>query len=103
ANICAQRAGVNDSLYIVGISKRTTDKKLSGMLLRITGSSQQIQYAPRSQATLVRNRIGSTKRAGAEIGFVAEMPLEQGLRELIGWRKAHMTEVEQRRMRAAAE
>jgi hypothetical protein len=31
------------------------------------------------------------------------MPLEQGLRELIGWRKAHMTEVEQRRMRAAAE
>src|SRR5207248_477445 len=35
--------------------------------------------------------------------FVAEMPLEQGLRELIGWRKAHMTEVEQRRMRAAAE
>jgi UDP-glucose 4-epimerase len=51
----------------------------------------------------VRNRIGSPKRAAAEIGFVAEMPLEQGLRELIGWRKAHMTEVEQRRMRAAAE
>ena len=39
----------------------------------------------------------------ASVGIVAEMPLEQGLRELIGWRKAHMAEVDQRRMRAAAE
>jgi len=59
-------------------------KELAEMLLRLTGSNQPIKYAPRSQATLVRNRIGSPKRAAAEIGFVAEMPLEQGLRELIG-------------------
>src|SRR6266576_1769669 len=103
ANLCAMRADVVDSFYNVGTGKRTSLKELAEMLLRLTGSNQPIQYAPRSQATLVRNRIGSPKRAAAEIGFVAEMPLEQGLRELIGWRKAHMTEVEQRRMRAAAE
>src|SRR6266550_2429001 len=102
ANLCAMRADVVDSVYNVGTGKRTSLKELAEMLLRLTGSNQPIQYAPRSQATLVRNRIGSPKRAAAEIGFVAEMPLEQGLRELIGWRKAHMTEVEQRRMRAAA-
>jgi UDP-glucose 4-epimerase len=103
ANLCAMRADAVDSFYNVGTGKRTSLKELAEMLLRLTGSNQPIQYAPRSQATLVRNRIGSPKRATAEIGFVAEMPLEQGLRELIGWRKAHMTEVEQRRMRAAAE
>src|SRR5437868_11718051 len=103
ANVCAMRADVVDSFYNVGTGKRTSLKELAEILLRLTGSNQPIQYAPRSQATLVRNRIGSPKRAAAEIGFVAEMPLEQGLRELIGWRKAHMTEVEQRRMRAAAE
>jgi UDP-glucose 4-epimerase len=103
ANLCAMRADVVDSFYNVGTGKRTSLKELAEMLLRLTGSNQPIQYAPRSQATLVRNRIGSPKRAAAEIGFVAEMPLEQGLRELIGWRKAHMAEVEQRRMRAAAE
>jgi len=103
ANLCAMRADAVDSFYNVGTGKRTSLKELAEMLLRLTGSNQPIQYAPRSQATLVRNRIGSPKRAAAEIGFVAEMPLEQGLRELIGWRKAHMTEVEQRRMRAAAE
>jgi len=103
ANLCAMRADVVDSFYNVGTGKRTSLKELAEMLLRLTGSNQPIQYAPRSQATLVRNRIGSPKRAAAEIGFVAEMPLEQGLRELIVWRKAHMAEVEQRRMRAAAE
>src|ERR1044071_4465418 len=103
ANLCAMRADAVDSFYNVGTGKRTSLKELAEMLLRLTGSTQPIQYAPRSQATLVRNRIGSPKRAAAEIGFVAEMPLEQGLRELIGWRKAHMAEVDQRRMRAAAE
>jgi len=103
ANLCAMRADAVDSFYNVGTGKRTSLKELAEMLLRLTGSNQPIQYAPRSQATLVRNRIGSPKRAAAEIGFVAEMPLEQGLRELIGWRKGHMAEVDQRRMRAAAE
>lgn len=103
ANLCAMRADAVDSFYNVGTGRRTSLKELAEMLLRLTGSNQPIQYAPRSQATLVRNRIGSPKRAAAEIGFTAEMPLEQGLRELIGWRKAHISEVEQRRMRAAAE
>jgi UDP-glucose 4-epimerase len=103
ANLCAMRADVVDRFYNVGTGQRTSLKELAEMLLQLTGSNQPIQYAPRSQATLVRNRIGSPKRAAEEIGFVAEMPLEQGLRELIAWRKAHIAEVEQRRMRAAAD
>jgi nucleoside-diphosphate-sugar epimerase len=103
ANLCAMRAEAVDSFYNVGTGQRTSLKELAEMLLHLTGSNQPIRYAPRSQATLVRNRIGSPKRAAAEIGFVAEMPLDQGLRELIAWRKAHMSEVEQRRTRAAAE
>jgi UDP-glucose 4-epimerase len=103
ANLCAMRADVVDRFYNVGTGQRTSLKELAEMLLQLTGSNQPIQYAPRSQATLVRNRIGSPKRAAEEIGFVAEMPLEQGLRELIAWRNAHIAEVEQRRMRAAAD
>ncbi len=69
-------------------------------MLRLTGCKQPIKYAPRSQATLVRNRIGSPKQAKEQIGFEARVPLEQGLRELIAWRKAHMGEVAQRRAAA---
>jgi len=88
ANLCAMRAETVDRFYNVGTGKRTSLKELAEILLRLTGSNLPIRYAPRSQATLVRNRIGSTKRAAEEIGFSAEIGLEDGLRRLIEWRRA---------------
>jgi UDP-glucose 4-epimerase len=70
--------------------------------LNITGSNQSINYAPQSRATLVRNRIGSTKRASAEIGFDATIPLEDGLRRLVAWRRTHIDELAARRSRVPA-
>lgn len=70
------------------------------MLVRLTNCKKPIQYAPRSQATLVRNRIGSPVRAEKEIGFEAGLPLEQGLQELIAWRRSHIDQVAQRRAAA---
>jgi UDP-glucose 4-epimerase len=88
ANLCAMRAETVDRFYNVGTGRRTSLKQLAEMLLRITGSALPIKYAPRSQATLVRNRIGSPKRAAAELGFTAEIDLGEGLRRLIEWRRA---------------
>jgi UDP-glucose 4-epimerase len=45
--------------------------------------------------------IGSPVRAEKEISFEAGLPLEQGLQELIAWRRGHITEVEHRRKAAA--
>jgi UDP-glucose 4-epimerase len=67
------------------------------MLLVLTSSQKQIQYAPRSQATLVRNRVGSPKKASAEIDFTAKIDLNEGLQRLIDWRAAHKAEVASRR------
>jgi nucleoside-diphosphate-sugar epimerase len=100
ANLCAMKADVAAQYYNVGTGKRTSLKELAEMLLRLTGSNQAINYQERSQATLVRNRIGSPDRATADIGFVAEKDLEEGLQELIEWRASHMAEVEARRQRA---
>lgn len=102
ANLCAMRADAVDRLYNVGTGKRTSLKEIAEKLLSLTGSNQAIRYASRSQATLVRNRIGSPAKARAEIGFDAEIPLDDGLSRLIAWRKAHIAEVEQRRDRASA-
>src|SRR5690348_10077536 len=93
ANLCAMKASAVDRFYNVGTGKRTSLKSLAEMLLNLTGCNQPIQYAPRSQATLVRNRIGSPVRAKADIGFEAKISLEEGLRELIAWRKSHIAEV----------
>lgn len=101
ANLCAMKASAVDRFYNVGTGKRTSLKQLAEMLLNLTGCNQPIQYAPRSQATLVRNRIGCPKRAKADLGFEAKTSLEEGLRELIAWRKSHIAEVAARRARAA--
>jgi len=97
ANICAMKAEATDSFYNVGTGTRTSLKELAEKLLALTGSNQQINYAPRNQATLVRNRIGSPVKAREEIGFEAEIDLDEGLRRLIDWRAAHKAEVEARR------
>ena len=97
ANVCAMRADATDRFYNVGTGKRTSLKELAEMLLELTGCTKPIQYAPRSQATLVRNRIGCPKRATAEIGFTAQVALQEGLRRLIDWRASHKTEVAARR------
>lgn len=100
ANICAMKADTVDRFYNVGTGKRTSLKELAEMLLQLTGSNQPIKYAPRSQATFVRNRIGSPKRAKEEIGFEAKLELREGLRKLIEWRASHKEEVASRRLRA---
>lgn len=101
ANVCAMKAEVVDRCYNVGTGKRTSLKQLAEMILELTDCEKPINYAPRSQATLVRNRIGCPKRAKADLGFAAGVPLRDGLSSLIEWRKAHMAEVESRRSKVS--
>jgi UDP-glucose 4-epimerase len=100
ANVCAMKADTTDRFYNVGTGKRTSLKELAEMVIDLTGCKHPIKYAPRSQATLVRNRIGSPKRAKDEIGFEAKVELREGLAKLIAWRSAHKEEVAARRAAA---
>jgi UDP-glucose 4-epimerase len=97
ANVCAMKADTVDQFYNVGTGKRTSLKQLAEMLLELTGCTKPISYAPRSQATLVRNRIGSPKKASSEIGFTSAIDLHEGLKRLIEWRASHKAEVATRR------
>jgi UDP-glucose 4-epimerase len=97
ANVCAMKADTTDRYYNVGTGRRTSLAELAKLILDVAGCARQINYAPRSQATLVRNRIGCPKRASAEIGFAARTDLRSGLKQLIDWRANHKAEVEARR------
>lgn len=97
ANVCAMKATAADGFYNVGTGKRTSLKELAEMLLNLTGCNKEIQYAERSSATLVRNRIGSPVMATRDLGFTADIDLMDGLRRLIDWRRDHKSEVESRR------
>ena len=97
ANVCAMKADTVDQFYNVGTGKRTSLKQLAELLLELTGCDKPIAYAPLSRATLVRNRIGSPKKASNEIGFTASIDLLEGLKRLIEWRITHKAEVAARR------
>lgn len=97
ANVRAMQSDATDNFYNVGTGKRTSLKELAEMLIEITGCDKPIQYAPRSQATLVRNRIGCPKKASKEIGFISTLDLREGLKRLIEWRSSHKSEVATRR------
>jgi UDP-glucose 4-epimerase len=97
ANVCAMKSEATDRFYNVGTGKRTSLRELAEMLRVLTHCDKPINYAPRSQATLVRNRVGCPKRAIAEIDFTAQIDLDEGLQRLIEWRASHKAEVSARR------
>ncbi len=100
ANLCAMKADAVGRYYNVGTGKRTSLKELAEMIVNLTGCNQPIQFKERSQATLVRNRIGDPKRAADEIGFKAKIDLMEGLQKLIDWRNTHKAAVDSRRRKA---
>ncbi len=97
ANVRAMQSDATDQNYNVGTGRRTSLKELAELIIDITGCDKPINYAPRSQATLVKNRVGCPKKASAEINFTAQIGLRDGLERLIEWRKTHIAEVERRR------
>lgn len=100
ANVQAMKSSATGEFYNVGTGKRTSLKEVAEKLLALTGSNQAINYAPRSQATLVRNRIGDPAKATREIDFTAQIDLDEGLRRLIDWRASHKEAVAERRAKS---
>lgn len=94
ANVCAMKSDAVNDFFNVGTGKRTSLAQLAEILLELTDCSKPISYAPRSQATLVRNRIGSARKANAEIGFESQIDLHDGLKQLIEWRAIHKAKLE---------
>jgi len=85
ANVLAMKAEAVDRFYNVGTGVRTSIKELVDMVIELT----QFRLAPRYEPaglTFVRNRIGCPKRARAELGFLSQVDLRDGLQKLITWR-----------------
>ena len=61
-----------------------------------------IRFNDRSEKTLVKNRIGCPEKAKKEIKFEAKIKLEEGLKNLIKWRKDHKAELIYRKLKARA-
>jgi UDP-glucose 4-epimerase len=88
ANILALDSDATDELYNVGMGVKTTINELVSRLLEITGSDLEPEYRPEEQM-FVTHRVGSTDRAEGTLGFRATIPLDEGLRSVVEWRREH--------------
>ena len=87
ANVCAMVSDASDHFYNVGRGISTTIRELCEQLLELKDASDLgIEYRPEEQS-FVTQRVGCPLAAQSEIGFGAQIGLEEGLRSLIEWRE----------------
>jgi UDP-glucose 4-epimerase len=89
-NVQALISDANFGYYNVGTEVQTTVKELCNTILKLKNSELTVIYKPYSDddiRALVRNRIGSAKKAEQELGFRYKYSLEEGLLKLISWRE----------------
>ena len=88
ANILALRSDRVDDVYNIASGTETTLLGLWEVMQAATGAYHLApEFRPARKVNPVPRRLADTRRAREELGFVAEVPLEEGLRRLVSWRR----------------
>jgi UDP-glucose 4-epimerase len=86
ANLLALKSEATDHFFNVGMGVKTSINELVQRLLELTGSKLKPEYRPQEQM-FVTHRVGSTEKAERLLDFRARIPLEEGLRSVVEWRR----------------
>jgi UDP-glucose 4-epimerase len=85
ANVLAAESDVTDAVFNIASGVETSLNELAETLLRVMDSSLPIEYGPARAVNGVTRRLADTSRARRELGFSAEVDLEDGLSRLVEW------------------
>jgi UDP-glucose 4-epimerase len=88
-NVLALQSDVAFGMFNVGTGVQTSIRELCDLILELKRSDLSVSYQPYAAddaRALVQNRIGSTVKAEADLGFRARYDLRAGLQRLIDWR-----------------
>jgi UDP-glucose 4-epimerase len=85
ANVLAAQSDVTDRAYNVGSGTETSLLELVEALLRVMGSDLDVEHGPERSVNKVSRRLASVAAAREELGFEAEVGLEEGLTRLVDW------------------
>jgi UDP-glucose 4-epimerase len=88
ANVLAAQAPVSDRVYNVASGTEVSLRGLAEALLRTMGSDLDIEFGPERAVNGVTRRLASTEAAKHDLGFEAQIGLEEGLAELVDWWRA---------------
>lgn len=93
ANVLALAAEASDRVYNVGFGLETSLLQLLQALLKVTGREDlKPRFEPARAVNPVPRRLADVHAAEADLGFRARIGLEEGLRNLVAWRKQRLQE-----------
>ncbi len=85
ANLLAAAGDIREGVYNVASGTETSLLGLAEALLAAMGSDLAVEHGPERAVNGVTRRLADIEAARRDLGFAAEVPLEQGLRELVDW------------------
>jgi len=85
ANILAAGGDVVDGVYNIASGTETSLLELAQALLCAMDSDLEVEHGPERAVNGVTRRLADTSAARHDLGFEAEIGLEEGLRELVEW------------------
>ncbi|QNE36677.1 NAD-dependent epimerase/dehydratase family protein [Leifsonia shinshuensis] len=85
ANLLAATADVQEGFYNIASGTETSLLELAQALLAAMDSDLEVEHGPERAVNGVTRRLADVTAAQRDLGFTAEVPLEDGLRELVEW------------------
>jgi UDP-glucose 4-epimerase len=92
ANVLAAEADLTDAVFNVAHGTETSLLELARLLLRVMGSDLPVQHGPERAVNKVSRRLADTRLAREQLGFDAEVTLEDGLTRLVEWWRREMAD-----------
>jgi UDP-glucose 4-epimerase len=102
ANVLAMASDVTEGVYNVASGTETSLLELARALLTVMGSDLDVEHGPERAVNGVVRRLADTSAAERDLGFRAEIGLEDGLRELVEWWRPQREEIRAGRSEGAA-
>lgn len=93
ANILAAEADVSDQVFNVACGVETSLNDLAYALIKVMDADLHPEYGPERKVNPVPRRLADTRRAKEQLGFEAQVQLEEGLRRLVAWWRSQKEEV----------
>jgi UDP-glucose 4-epimerase len=85
SNVLAARSDLTDVVFNVASGTETSLLELARMLLCVMESDLPVAHGPARAVNGVTRRLADTTAAREQLGFEAEVDLEEGLRRLVEW------------------
>ena len=91
--LCALKGELGD-VYNIGSGVETSISELANMIIRITRSNAELVVKPKRDWDTSGKRFASVAKSREQLGFEAQVCLEEGLRKTVDWTKNHMELIE---------